>query len=358
MKKIAILSAVNIKHMSLISLYTSYLEEQKIPYDIIYMDKYDEVEEINAKNIFRFVNPINHNWSRIKKIIRYLKFVGYAKKVINKEKYDYLIVWNDVAISMFGLYLARKWKNKYCLNIRDYNGEKKWYVYRIFDRAIKNSSFTTISSEGFRSFLPEYDYISLYSYNSTLLKDAIPQNKKRDNNERIRISFIGNVRFFEENKKLIQAFKNDSRFELIFNGTNADVLAEYAKEINATNVYCTGSFPISMTTSYLNKADIINNLFGDKTIGVRTLTSVRLFHAAYMNIPVLVNAGTYMQDITDKFGIGYSVESIDDNLPDKLYKWYHDVDFETIKHGCQKLLDEAEKSNELFIRKLNEFLLE
>ena len=42
MKKIAILSAVNIKHMSLVSLYTTFLKAHNIPYDIIYMDKYDE----------------------------------------------------------------------------------------------------------------------------------------------------------------------------------------------------------------------------------------------------------------------------------------------------------------------------
>ena len=54
MKKICILSAVNIKHMSLISIYTKYFKENGMDYDVIYMDKYNEEENIDAKNIYRF----------------------------------------------------------------------------------------------------------------------------------------------------------------------------------------------------------------------------------------------------------------------------------------------------------------
>ena len=44
MKKICILSAVNIKHMSLISIYTKYFKENGMDYDVIYMDKYNEAK--------------------------------------------------------------------------------------------------------------------------------------------------------------------------------------------------------------------------------------------------------------------------------------------------------------------------
>ena len=50
MKKICILSAVNIKHMAMISLYTERLLRNNIEFDIVYMDKYGESEEFPAKN--------------------------------------------------------------------------------------------------------------------------------------------------------------------------------------------------------------------------------------------------------------------------------------------------------------------
>ena len=357
MKKIAILSAVNIKHMSLVSLYTSFLKEHHIPYDIIYMDKYGEEESIGAENTFRYVNLIDHSWSRRKKILHYFKFVGYAKKVLEKEQYDFIIVWNDVAITMLGLYLARKWKGKYCLNIRDYNGENKWYVYKIFERAIKGSAFTTISSEGFKSFLPEHDYVSLYSYNASLLKDAAPRAEKREAGKPVRISFIGNVRFFEINKKLVELFRNDERFELYYHGTNAEEIEKYAHEIKAENVFCSGAFPVAQTNRFLEEADIINNAFGDKTPGARTLTSIRLFHAAYMRMPILVNSGTYMDEISGRFGIGYAIQKLDETLPDDLFRWYTSLDFDHLAEGCNALLNEAEAANASFERKLKDWLL-
>lgn len=357
MKKVAILSAVNIKHMSLISLYTSILDEKKIPYDIIYMDKYGEKEEIGAQNIYRYENIIDHGWSRRKKAIRHFRFFWYAKTILEKNNYDRIIVWNDVAITMFGWYLARKWKGKYCLNIRDYNGEKKWYIYKIFEKAVSKSSFTTISSEGFKSFLPEHEYVSLYSYNDTLLSEMTPRSGKREEGKPIRISFVGNVRFFPVNKKLVDAFKNDSRFELHYHGTNAEIIESYAKEIGATNVVCSGTFPISETKRYLEESDIVNNVFGNGTYGVKTLTSIRLFHAAYLNIPIMVSKDTFMQEITDRFGIGYAVDSINDNLPDKVFEWYCKLDQNDLHKGSAALLDEAEESNAHFREVVERWLL-
>jgi len=356
MKKIAILSAVNIKHMSLISLYTSYLEKNGIPYDIIYMDKYDEEETIGANNIFRFVNPIDSKWGRTKKILTYFRFFSYARDILEKRDYDFIIVWNDIAISMFGLYLAKQWKNKYCLNCRDYNGEKKWYVFHIFKKAIYNAAFTTISSEGFRSFLPKHDYISLYSYNKELLELCEPRESKQNLDKPIRISFIGNVRFFDENKKIVNLLKNDKRFELHFHGTNAEIMEEYAKSIGAKNVVCSGRFPVQETPKYLEQADIINNVFGIKTIGVRTLTSIRLFHAAYMNIPILVSQGSFMEEISTKFGIGFSVKEEDQDLGNELYSWYTNLNFCQIKDGGKALIDEAIFANTKFELELKKWI--
>ena len=357
MKKIAILSAVNIKHMSLISLYTSFLDKNSIPYDIIYMDKYDEVEEIGAKNVYRYVNQINHNWSRKKKIFRYFRFFFYAKKILKKNKYDFIIVWNDIAICMFGLYLSSAWKNRYCLNVRDYNGEKKKYVYKIFEKAINNSSFTTISSEGFKSFLPPHDYVSLYSYNDSLLAGMEPRKNKREQGKPIRISFVGNVRFFNINQKLIDVFKNDDRFELHYHGTNAETIAEYASSIGAKNVLCSGTFPVDKTKDFLETTDIVNNVFGNSTIGVSTLTSIRLFHAAHLNIPIIVSANTYMEQVTNNYSMGFSVSDFNKELCDNIYHWYQELDFDVLEEGCKKLLAEAENANNNFLKVLDKWIL-
>ena len=354
MKKICILSAVNIKHMSLITIYTKYLEENGIEYDIIYMDKYNIEEKIGAKNIYRFINIIDHRWTKVHKILAYSKFISFAKNIFRTEKYDKIIVWNDIAILMFGLYLSKKWKKKYCLNCRDYNGEKNPIIYFVFKKAIKNSAFTTISSGGFLTFLPKYQYIDIYSFNESLLKNCKPKHSLV--NKPIRIGFIGNVRFFEENYKLLNCLKNDSRFELHYHGSNAKIIEEYAKINGFSNVVCSDAFPVEDTRKYLEQCDIINNVFGNDSIAVKTLTSIRLFHAAYLNMPILVSKETYMEKLTNQYGIGYAVDFQSIDLADRIYEWYENIDFEKLERNCSRLINIAIKSNNEFYIKLHDFL--
>lgn len=190
-----------------------------------------------------------------------------------------------------------------------------------------------------------------------MLSDARLKQNKKGKEETIRISFIGNVRFFDINRKLIDVFKNDSRYILCFHGTNSNVLEEYAKEVKAENVECSGAFPVDQTKNYLEKADIINNIFGCKSIGSRTLTSIRLFHAAYMHIPILVSGNTYMENIIKKYGIGFVVNDVDSNIPSELYDWYHSINQADFTIRCEKLLQEAEKANSYFEERVNEFIL-
>lgn len=348
MKKICILSAVNIRHMSMISLYTQKLKRDGIDFDIIYMDKYGEEEEFAAKRKYVFTNIIKHSDSKIKKIAQYFKFKKFTIPILEKNKYDFIIVWNDVAIFMFADYLSRKWKGKYCLNIRDYCGEKNPIVYMRFRRVINNSAFTTISSEGFKEFLPPFDYLHVHSLNSEVLSVIIPRDSFQNIDEPIRISFIGNVRFFEMNKKLLEIFKNDARFRLQFFGTNAKILESFAADNNINNVSFHDAFQISETAKFIEDTDLVNNLYGSGTLELDYAVSIKLYYGIYNRTPILATAGTYMAKVIEKYKIGYIVEFIDNNIPEKLFSWYKDTEFSVFNSNCEKLLKMINESNEKF----------
>lgn len=357
MKKVAILSAVNIKHMSLISLYSDYFNANGISFDILYMDKYDEYESYNCNHIYRYVNKVNHNLPAPIKVLQYAKFYFYATKVINKNKYDYVVVWNDIAILIFGRYLSKKMPGRYCLNIRDYCGERIPIIFKIFSTAIKESSFTTVSSDGFREFLPNFDYITISSYNKTVLETCRQRNCLRECTKPIRIGFIGNVRFFDINRRLIDVFKNDNRFELHYYGVNASVLSKYASNVGADNVFCGESFPQEETGLYLEKTDIMNNLYGVGAIELDTAVSIKLFHAAYIRIPIMVFKGTYMQTISEKYCMGYAVNDITSEFPNSLYNWYHlSLKYSDLARGCDALIEHAETQNSKLETALNNVL--
>lgn len=356
MKKVCILSSVNIKHMTLISLYTNRLERDNIKYDIIYMDKYGENEKINAENIYRFENKITRTDSKLNKILKYFKFRKYAKQILNRNKYDFIIVWNEVTSFIFSGYLQRKYENRYCLNIRDYLYHDFPIIKNIHHRVINKSAFTTISSDAFKSFLPKYDYIHIHSLNVKLLSQVNPRKALRANEERLRISFIGNVRFFDINKKILDVFKNDNRFELCYFGTNSEVLKEYAINNEIENVSFNSSFPVEDTANFIEKSDIINNIYGNNSKKLDYALSIKLYYAIYNNLPILVNSKTHMAEIVSKYNIGYVVEKIDENLPNNIYTWYRSINFNDFSKNCRKMLDEIVENNIEFDRYYDKFI--
>lgn len=357
MKKICILSAVNIKHMSLISIYTEELKKRNVDFDIIYMDKYGEEEAFPSKNKYVYKNKINKKLPKIIRGLYYFKFLGYAKKILKKNNYDFIIVWNDVAILLFGLYLARKWKNKYCLNVRDYCYQKVKLIYKIFEIAVNNAAFTTISSPGYEEFLPKSEYIHLHSLNKKVLSETAFRDGLRRSTEKIRITFIGYVRFFDINKRLLDIFKNDERFELHYYGTNSEILKEYAEDNDINNGVFGGSFPVEDTYKYIDKADIINNLYGHGNISVDLALSIKLYYGLYNYIPILVEPETYMEKVTNKSGMGYVVDSLSDDLNDKVYDWYNSIDFQVLKSKCDSELINIRNQNRKFEEQFEKYLI-
>lgn len=357
MSKICILSAVNIKHMAMISLYTERLLRDGIDFDIVYMDKYGVEEAFPAKNIFAFKNIIDHEQPNWKKTLQYMKFRKYAIKVLEQNNYDFIIVWNDIAIIMFADYLARKWKGKYCLNIRDYCYQDRKPMSWLFKWVIENAAFNTTSSLGYKVFLPQANYIQVHSLNMPVLRKLDPRKSFRDESEPIRIGFVGYVRFFEINSKLLDIFKNDPRFELHYYGSHSEPLMEYAQKNEIHNASFYGSFPIQDTNLYLDKIDIVNNLYGNQTKSLDYALSIKLYNGVWCRMPILVCPGTYMEKIANEYGIGYSVQSYDENLPDKIYNWYHQMDFNAFNAGCERFIKTIEKENDQFDKAYQNYII-
>lgn len=356
MKKICILSTANIKHMTLISLYTDKMIKDNIDYDIIYMDKYGEYENFEANSIYRFENRVSRSDNKIIKILKYLRFIRYAKEILNKNKYDFIIVWNELTSLIFSKYLSKRYKNKYCINIRDYLYNDYPILKRIFAVGINNAAFTTISSDGFKAFLPEHQYIHVHSLNMNLLSKLKPKKRFQRKDERIKITFVGNVRFFEINKEILEVFKNDTRFELCYFGTNSEVLEDYCKENKIKNVSFHSSFPVEETPKFINETDIINNIYGNNSKKLDYALSIKLYYGIYNNLPIIVSSSTYMSKIIKKYDIGYVVEEIDNSLPDNIYNWYTHNDFDKFSKNCKKFLEDIEKSNIKFNQVYGEYI--
>lgn len=352
--KIAILGATNIKHMSLISHYLDNIDLDKNQVDIIYTDKYDIEEKIDGiTKYYKYSVNIDPSWSFTKKAFKYYGFKPFAIKVIEDNKYDFIIVWGSYTGQLFKNFLIKRFKDHYILNIRDYFYEKYSVIYARMAQLVNYSYMTTISSDGFLEFLPSSNkYQIIYSYNSKIINKA-DKNEKITLNKPLKISFIGNVRFLEVNKNILDELKNDSRFLVQFFGTGSDLLENYAKENNIKNVKFSGGFDVSETYKFLNETDVINNLFGNKDIALDTALSIRMYYSLFLNKSILTTKGTFTASQANEFGLGIEINP--DNLSglgNQIVNYFNKINNVQINEKRSTYISNVLNQNKLFYQKL------
>lgn len=354
MSRVCILGASNIRHISLISLYTKYFDKQKIPYDIIYMDRYGIEEKTNAQNQFCYKS--DQITSKSDKIKAFLGFRCFVKKILKKNKYQCVITWQTTSAYLFADVLLSKYKHRYIINVRDYVCENNKIIRIILRKLVNEASLVTISSEGFKEFLPKGNYTRVNSINDNIL-DNCTSVETLDHVLPYKIGFAGNCRYFRESYKLIQALANDSRFEIWYCGTNSEILSTYAAEHGISNVYTMPAFVPSETLDIFSQFDIVNSAFGNDAMDNRTLMPIRLYTAISMHLPILVSGGTQLAKEVNLWRIGFVIEDFS-TLADDLYDYLVSQDKKEFTVACDKYIEQARWENEAFYKKLGEIVEE
>ncbi|RIO51678.1 hypothetical protein BUZ50_11755 [Staphylococcus hominis] len=226
-------------------------------------------------------------------------------------------------------------------------------------KLVEMSKFTTLSSEGFLKFLPKSQkYKIVYSYNSNVIENA-KVNKEFKVIKPIRISFIGNIRFIEINKELINALANDNRFSLKYYGTNNEELAKYAKEKKVDNIEFKGAFNIDETSLLLDETDIFNNLYGNNNIALDTALSIRMYYSLFLNKPILTTKNTYTAKEANKFKLGFEIDPQNlKNIGNHLYNWYKELNSIEINKKRTTYINKVISNNNNFYKDLKKIFNE
>ena len=349
--KIAIVSVGDYRHISMISKYTEYFDSNGIEYEILCTDRY-EGTVYPSSNIKAY--PCNNLKSKKDKLRMFLSFYKWVSRIIKKEKYDFLVIWNENTAPLFAPLLLTKYRHRYCVNIRDVDFLNQKAVNVIRKTVIENSAFSTYCSTAKLDFPKDYPYVLMRSINMKILQDTTPRTELQKTGDRIRIVNIGKIRFPMANKRIIEALGNDNRFELLFIGAGSEKLESYKEKYD--NITLIGAYLPEDTAKYLADADIINSYFGTTVLGFERMTSIRFSYGPYLHIPVLVGKGTEMASEGGKYGFIYAVDETDESLGDNLFNWYHSLDFTKFEAGCQRYLDDLKKSDENFYARLKEIV--
>lgn len=321
-ENVAVVLGSNIHWAPYFYRYEKILEDKGKAVDLIIWNREHISETVSANtNLIEYLVRDKSDNKNPLKVFKFIDFTRFVCNVLTRRSYDKVIFLGTHGCApVFGaMFLKKHFYKRYWIDIRDYQYE--WFkpFYLLERISINNSYKTILSSAGYKRFLPQYDYGYMHNVDPNM--DSVKKRFSHKKSSKIRISFIGNVRYFNECVKVVNVFANDFRFELRFCGAGSERIASYCLANGIENVFCKGRFEPDETVNFYNETDIINNVYGNDSLGLTTALSNKLYYGIALNLPILVCRDTYMEEITKKYGFGIVFEN-KKCFADELYSWY------------------------------------
>lgn len=340
MKKILILGFTKIAYMPYINFYLESIESQQVEIHVISWNR-DGKEDVAicSKNvkIHEFNCEQLDEVPKIKKIGSFIKYRNFAKKVIRKEKIDKIIVLHTLPGVLLTDILLRKYKSEFVLDYRDYTYEDLIWFKNIVGKLVMASYATFVSSNAFRSVLPQVKKIYT-SHN--LLMDSLDYRDVRSalprNHCPIRIAFWGFIRHEKINHQLIEILGNDNRFELHYYGREqqtATNLKALVKKRSFKNVFFHGIYEPTERYEFAAKTDLIHNLY-ENDPGTKRAMGNKYYDGIIFRIPQLCTKNSFMCDQMISDGVGYEVDLRESNLGDRIKNYYDSLNWPKFEESC------------------------
>lgn len=320
-KRICFVSLVNLSGIPYLSKYVDLLDCE---YDIIYWNRYGVEEKNGAQSAYALNFKVAKNCGKATKLIGYLKFKRFATRILKKNDYNTVVLLSGNVAVLLKSILLHKYEKQYVIDIRDYFKEYNRYYYNEERKVIEKSKLAVISSRAYKSFLPKHDYVVVHNSPKLSEDELCSFNKKRQvfknerTDSRIVLSFIGAIRFFEQDMKILRYFGNDDRFLVRYIGVGSDLLKKKCEEEGIRNTFFHDRFSPEQTLDFYVETDFIINLYGSGTPLLDYALSNKLYYAAILGIPILVCPGTYMEEVAVRNGFGVAVDLDDEASKDSI----------------------------------------
>ena len=126
--------------------------------------------------------------------------------------------------------------------------------------------------------------------------------------EPIRIAFIGNLRYGDILNNLIDAVRDDSRFQLFFHGNGHATQFLEKCAANAANIFFTGRYAYEDVMGLYQQSDIIWAAYPNKDFNVKYAISNKFHESLMFGIPTVYAEKTCLGDLVCEKHIGMVVD--------------------------------------------------
>lgn len=345
--KIALICPSNMLYMPYVDNYTKIFDEINADYSVINWDRF----KIEKESEFTYRDSkIGHQ----RDFLDYFKYSRFVLNILKKNNYEKVVVFGIQLVFFLKRHLIREYSNKYIIDIRDHNRIIK---YLNIEKAIDNSTFTVLSSPGYKEWLPKS---SKYVINHNTRIESLYELRELDSDIKskdvITVNYIGSIRDYKVNIDFINSLKNKKHIALNFHGEgiiNEDIENHVTNQIIG-NVKLTGRYEKEQESVLYKSSDFINILIQNDSINNRTLLPNRLYNAAIYGKPILAFDGTYLSEIVKKYNLGLVVNSFD-NIELDIMEYIHNLKLELYENGRNLFFESVIEENKEFRNKLEKF---
>lgn len=365
--KLGIIACVKPSLMPYLDKYRRVLHECAIPYDVICWDRDGTVTAAETGenfHVFRATGwgvPRNcTDVPRVLKLIPMAQYRRYVLSLVRQHRYRKLIVLTSLTGTLIYDLLRGKYRNRYIFDYRDCSYEWFWPYAVMMRRLSAASDFTAVSSPGFRRYLPADKLVLCHNNGAVPETEEIPAADPAPFTRPgpLRISYIGHVRYARMNEAIVRQLANHPRFELQYvgNGAAEAFLHDLVAKLGARNVTFHSRFAPREKPAFFHAADLINNVYGNASIEVRYALSNRLYESVYFGRPIMTSRQTEMHRVVEAYGLGFGVELPSDDLAIAIERYVAHFDAVRFQEGCQRFWQEIRHDDEVFRRRLTEFI--
>lgn len=348
--KIALICPSNMLYMPYVENYTNILDEIDLEYDIINWDRFKIEKE--SEFIYRD-SKVGHQ----RGFLDYFKYSRFVLNILKKNNYDKVVVFGIQLVFFLKSHLIKEYSNKYIIDIRDHNRIIKYFNIK---KAVNNSTFTVLSSHGYKDWLPESNKY-IINHNTRIesldqLREVNPFDLSSSN--KIFVGCIGALRDYKINIDFIESLKNSEIVQLNYHGEgdiNEDV-SRYLFEHGINNVKLTGRYNKKEEPELYMKNNIINLLRYNDGINNKTALPNRLYNAAIYGKPMLAFEGTQLAQIIKDYKLGLVVNSFEQVGID-INEYLKSFNIEKYDADRKKFLRSVIHDNVIFNNTMREFIV-
>ena len=358
-KKAAPICFLNLDSINVTPYFQYYERCLSSDYDLIYWDRDEHDEYVGARNVFKYSHKVRKGggvpwlWDLATGYAGYRRF---ACRILKENRYEIVVaLTGNVAVILTDV-LAKYYPKRYIMDIRDYFLEDIALYRHIEQKTIKHAALALVSSPSYEAFLGHHDFQIIHNVQAIEPSDIASIKKTPHPSEPFVIANIGTAKTLDLDRRVIDYFANDMRFQLRYIGRGYDQLNEYCCSRGIRNTIASGDFASSETIKFYRDIDAILSVFGNSHTNFKHCLPNKLYYSAQLELPILVSSGTYMADVVDGYSLGCTLDIESEDAKERILHLYDSGAVEARRQGAERFMRVVECDNEKAFGKIRSLL--